>query len=151
MKTKLTFLLLLFSFPAFSQQIELKPLLLKSTCFFVAGSFEGLREEIDFHYSEFQHTFPNADPQFCNPDISHKNKWKNGDPLQGEAFWQSSRLLVAPTDLYHTLNTGRNIFLVTGAVIPLHGKKKWYVYAIEAATFWAAYNTGKATVHKLIK
>lgn len=151
MKTKLTTLLIFVSLSAFSQQIEWKPLLLKSGCFFIAGSFEGLREEIDFHYSEFQNTFPKANPQFCNPDLSWRNKYKNGDPLQGEAFMFSTNLFVASTDLYHLTNTGRNVFLVTGAVIPLHGKKKWYVYAIEAATFWAAYNTGKASIHKLIK
>lgn len=151
MKTKLSILLIFLSLSAFGQKIEWKPILIKSTCFFVAGTFEGVRDEIDFHYSEFQHTFPNANPQFCNPDLSHLNKWKNHDPLQGEAFWQSSRLFVGTTDLYHNMNLNRNIFLVVGAAIPINGKKKWYVYCIEAATYWAAFNTGKTVVFELIK
>ena len=71
MKTKLTFLLLLFSFPAFSQTGKQKTVLFvtKTSCFFFAGAFEGTKDAIDFHYKDFKKVFPNANDQFCNPGI----------------------------------------------------------------------------------
>jgi len=39
--------------------------------------------------------------QWWNPTLSWKNKWKNGDPLQGEKYWGSSRWFVRFTDAWH--------------------------------------------------
>jgi len=36
-----------------------------------------------------------------NPKLSWANKWKNGDPLQGENFWGSSRWFVRFTDAWY--------------------------------------------------
>ena len=45
------------------------------------------------NFSHFQH--------WLDPRISWKNKWKNGDPAQGEAFVLSSTACVAATDAWH--------------------------------------------------
>lgn len=39
--------------------------------------------------------------QFFNPQLSWRNKWKNGDPSQGERFPLSSTMLVFLTDWWH--------------------------------------------------
>lgn len=39
--------------------------------------------------------------KWWNPEISWKNKWKNGDPEQGERFFGSSTFLVSITDAWH--------------------------------------------------
>jgi hypothetical protein len=39
--------------------------------------------------------------QFFNPQLSWRNKWKNGDPKQGERFPLSSTMLVFLTDWWH--------------------------------------------------
>ena len=38
-----------------------------------------------------------------NPVVSWRNKWKNGDPIQGERFFGSSTFLVWITDAWHFL------------------------------------------------
>jgi len=44
-------------------------------------------------FTNFQH--------WLDPRISWKNKWKNGDPAQGEAFILSSTAFVTTTDAWH--------------------------------------------------
>ena len=39
--------------------------------------------------------------RFWNPEISWKNKWKDGDPKNGEAFPFSSGIMVWVTDAWH--------------------------------------------------
>lgn len=152
MKTKLTFLLLIFSFPAFSQTGKQKTVLFvtKTSCFFFAGAFEGTKDAIDFHYKDFKKVFPNANDQFCNPDLSWKNKYKNGDPQQGEAFPFSSTLLVSQTDLWHKLNRNRNVCFVVGASIPLNGKIDVKQIALEIVSYYSAYLAGKYLTYDLI-
>ena len=46
---------------------------------FLAGAFNGVSQDLLFHYNEFETTFPHADPQFWDPEISWVNKYKNGE------------------------------------------------------------------------
>lgn len=39
--------------------------------------------------------------EWLDPKVSWRNKWKHGDPKQGEAFFLSSTALVATTDAWH--------------------------------------------------
>jgi len=75
----------------------------------LAGLADGTRDTLSFRYS--RSIFPQGDgetllgagAQFWNPDISWRNKWKDGDPAQGEAFPLSSTALVWITDAWHLL------------------------------------------------
>lgn len=61
---------------------------------FLAGFIDGVNQAYLFHYSsKFGKIKPNEE--------AWRNKWKNGDPLQGEKFWGSSRWFVFVTDFYH--------------------------------------------------
>ena len=40
------------------------------TAMFLAGAANGINQDLLFHYHEFESTFPNANPQFWNPDLS---------------------------------------------------------------------------------
>jgi hypothetical protein len=55
--------------------------------------------------------------QFCNPGVSQSNKWKNGDPKQGEKFFGSSTFLVWTTDLWHLFKGLMIISLVLGTIL----------------------------------
>lgn len=61
-----------------------------------------------------------------NPAVSWRNKWKNGDPLQGERFLGSSTFLVWLTDAWHFLKMIMivSICLSVIAYVPLFN---WYV------------------------
>ena len=44
-------------------------------------------------------------PSFWNKHLSWKNKWKNGEPSQGEKFLGSSTFFVWLTDAWHLFNS----------------------------------------------
>lgn len=46
-------------------------------------------------------SLPAEAQQWWNPQISYKNKWKDGQRARGEAFFLSSTTLVPVTDAWH--------------------------------------------------
>ena len=73
----------------------------------VSAVGKSVMDKLQFHYSKSIFSkFKNQ--QFWNPEISWKNKWKNGNKLQGESFFLSSTVLVFTTDAWHLF---QNIFL----------------------------------------
>ena len=87
-KILFTTLFLLISTFCFGQQREFRLIeeIPSMSTMFLAGAFNGVSQDLLFHYNEFETTFPNTDPNFWDPEISWKNKYKNGDPLQGARF-----------------------------------------------------------------
>jgi len=71
---------------------------------------EGIMDTLQFHYlsSRFKN-FKNH--LFWDPYHSWRNKYKNGDPKQGERFFLSTTLLVGFTDGWHLFKLLRNLFL----------------------------------------
>ncbi len=67
----------------------------------LVGLIDGLMDRLQFHI----HTLPEhiQKSNFWNPTTSWKNKWKQGDPQQGERFFLSSTALVSLTDGWHLL------------------------------------------------
>ena len=90
---------------------------------FVAGASKGFNETLMFHWKAFRHHFPNANAKWFNPDISWRNKYKNGDPNAGARFPLSTSVLVGMTDQYH-LNTMINRLAWTSAVVIKIGEGK---------------------------
>jgi hypothetical protein len=48
---------------------------------------------------------------FWNPNLSWRNKYKNGDPSNGEKFFLSKSLLVGFTDAWHMFKLLRTLLL----------------------------------------
>jgi len=66
----------------------------------IAGISNAIMDTLQFRYSRSIFAkFKNQ--QWWNPTLSWRNKWKNGDYLQGEKFWGSSRWFVRFTDAWH--------------------------------------------------
>lgn len=125
--------------------------ILPAASMFVAGALNGVNQDLLFHYHEFQNTFPNANPEFWDPDISWRNKYENGDPAQGEAFPGSSTIFVAATDGYHATVAGRNLMITTS--ICLSPKTKgWKPFVKRTLLYSLSYGLGFELVYgKLIK
>ena len=70
----------------------------------VAGAAKGFNETLQFHWKAFHAKFPKANPQWYNPAISWRNKYKDGDPNKGAKFPFSTNVLVMTTDQYHLNN-----------------------------------------------
>ncbi len=68
--------------------------------FVFAAILNAITDVLDFHYSKSIFT-KCKNSQWINPALSWKNKWKNGDPNQGEKFLGSSTIFVFVTDLWH--------------------------------------------------
>ena len=79
--------------------------------FLLAGYCEGMMDWLQFRLTPSHDMWRSM---FWNPQYSWRNKWKNLDPSQGEAFWQSSRLLVGLTDGWHLMKLLRNLCIFLG-------------------------------------
>lgn len=71
----------------------------------LAGMFKGFADTLLHHFSTS--IFKDKNPYKWNPYESWRAKYKNGDPLQGEAFPLSTTLLVALTDWWHRFDLAR--------------------------------------------
>lgn len=81
--------------------------------FILAGLCEAVMDKLQFHY-DFS-IFRNMKNQlFWNPQLSWRNKYKNGDPLNGEKFFLSKSLFVGFTDAWHLFKLLRTLFIFSG-------------------------------------
>ena len=98
-------------------------------CLLISGAADGIRDTLMFHYHE---TGFKDDDMFWNPDISWKNKWKNGDKSQGEAFPGSSTVFVWATDGWHLFQTVMLSMWRIAILIALsfHFKAKWWQWVL---------------------
>ena len=72
-------LFLLISTSCFGQKREFRLIeeIPSMSAMFLAGAFNGVSQDLLFHYNEFETTFPNANSQYWDPEISWANKYKN--------------------------------------------------------------------------
>ncbi len=81
---------------------------------FLSGIANGFSDRISFHYD----TVPEfLSPNFWNPLISYKNKYKDDDPKKGERFFGSTTFLVFLTDGWHLTQFLNNKLLVFGVIV----------------------------------
>lgn len=81
----------------------------------LASTSEAIMDKLQFHYSKS--IFSKLNERFWNPEISHANKWKDGDKLKGERFFLSSTVFVFLTDAWHLFKWLRNNFVFTAFAI----------------------------------
>lgn len=117
---------------------------------FIAGFAEGNREILRHDYAAFERVWPGANDNFWNPALSWRNKWKNGDPAQGEAFLGSTSILIPFTDGTHLAGAVRNTAWVATVTIHIDGKNTLKQVATDAILHWLAYSAGfNLTYHGL--
>lgn len=117
---------------------------------FFAGFCEGNREILRHDYEAFKRVWPNANDDFWNPGISWKNKWRDGDPSKGEAFFGSTSFLVPFTDGLHLTGSGRTLGWMTTVTFNIGEKKTFKSLLTEMALHWCAYSAGfNVTYHGL--
>ena len=149
MKTKLTILLLLFAICTSAQKykVQIAPI----SCFFVAGACKATTDVLRSDYAAFQKAFPNANPQFWDYNISWQNKYKNGDPTQGEKFWQSTGILSPLTDGFHLIEMPRKYMPILAICLKIGDKKRpLKYYAYDAIIYSAAYGAGFNLMWKVV-
>ena len=132
-------------------QIQWRKEIAPITAMFLAGAVNGVNQDLLFHYHEFESTFPNANPQFWDPDISWRNKYLNGDPTQGEKFLGSSTIFVGFTDGYHSTMLARNLFITTSICLSPQ-TRGWKPFLTKTLIYSLSYGLGFELVYgKIIK
>lgn len=93
-----------------------------------AGMCNGVMDSLQFHYPATVFSNPaRFNQQFWNPAVSWKNKYRNGDPKQGEAFPASSTALVFVTDGWHLAKfLMLKLFLLTVVVFRPFSRRDGY-------------------------
>jgi len=127
-----------------------KQYLVQGSLALASGALDGVKDIVQFKYHKFRDVHPNANEQFWNPQVSWKNKWKNGDINQGEKFFGSSTFLVATTDSFHLLKSAERSFLVAAVVVNLGRRQKWYWYLIDFAFITLTRNIGFNATYRFI-
>ena len=134
-----------------STKIKWRKEIIPITTMFLAGAVNGVNQDLLFHYHEFESTFPNANPQFWNPDLSWRNKYLNGDPTQGEKFLGSSTIFAGFTDGYHSTILARNLFITTSICLSPQ-TRGWKPFLAKTLIYSLSYGLGFELVYsKLIK
>jgi hypothetical protein len=88
----------------------------------ISAISEAVMDKIQFHYDSTRiKSFKNQ--LFWNPSISWKNKWKDGEPKNGEKFWGSSTIFVGLTDAWHLFKTFKNLSIFAGLFLIAIGIK----------------------------
>ena len=150
MKARLTAIILLSSLTA-TAQINWKREIAPMACFFVAGALEGQAETLKWHPEEFAKALPGADITWWNPELSWPNKYKNGDPQQGPAYFGSTTFLAWTTDGYHATRTLKNVTGLVGILLTPDMKgQRWYIYLAKAALYSISYSAGFHLTYSLI-
>lgn len=80
----------------------------------LAGFLNAVMDVLNFHYSTS--IFKRWNPNFWNPEVSWRNKWKNGDKEQGPKFIGSSTVFSLFTDGWHLAQSGF-LFSMVGAIV----------------------------------
>ena len=109
----------------------------------VAGSAKGFNETLHFNYKVFQNTFPGANENWFNPQVSWRNKYKNGDPENGPKFFLSTSVFVMFTDQYHLNNFINRVALMSALVVKIgEGKKPLKHYLFDLLFYTVCHQAG---------
>ncbi|MBX2927008.1 MAG: hypothetical protein KF852_04170 [Saprospiraceae bacterium] len=118
---------------------------------YTGGAADGMVELLRNNYYRFEQVHPHANSSFWNPDESWKNKWRNGDPEQGERFLGSSTVFAWSTDAYHLLRTADRMSTTISVTLYIFEEKRpWYYLIIEGAAYWVIRQLGFHTTYSLI-
>lgn len=115
---------------------------------FFAGASKGFNETLMFHYDAFQARFPKANANWYNPQLSWKNKYKDGNPDQGAKFPLSTTMLVMTTDQYHLNNFINKTSWVSAIMIKMCEERKTFKgYLLDMLYYTACHQLGFAMTY----
>jgi len=100
-------------------------------------------DTISTHYHQSAFSKLTKYESFINPEVSWRNKYKNGDPLQGPKFIGSRTFLVWVTDLWHLSKTSMLLCFSFAIVLytPIFGIVDsliyWTLFGFVFEGFWS--------------
>lgn len=118
---------------------------------FVSGAAKGIADVISVHYDNFSRVHPGANQQYWDPAVSWRNKYKNGDPVQGAKFPGSTTIFVSLTDAWHLCNTVNKAAIIGAITIRIGDKKRPFTYYLaDFALYSLSYSAGFWLTYEII-
>lgn len=117
---------------------------------FVSGGCKATTDVLRSDYTAFQKAFPKANPQFWNYNLSWVNKYKNGNPADGERFWQSTGVFVPLTDGFHLVEVPRKFAPIIGLTFKIGKKQPLRYYLYDALCYSVSYGVGFNFMWKVV-
>lgn len=115
---------------------------------FLAGASKGFNETLMFHWAAFHQKYPNVNEGWYNPNVSWRNKYKDGDPNAGAKFPLSTTMLVATTDQYHLNNfINKTAWMSTIMITMSEGRKSFKGYVLDLLYYTACHQLGFAMTY----
>lgn len=127
-------------------KINYKSVILPTTLSFLSGASWGLHEKTMHQWGDFSKRFPNANPSFWNPQVSWRNKYRDGNPELGR-----NGKLVWTSDAKHILASSNQVLAFgAGCTIFIGRKVKWQEYALRIAGSAVGYTVGNIVTYDLL-
>jgi hypothetical protein len=108
------------------------------TCLILAGIAKSIMDSLNFHmYASIFRQDKWFPAEWWNPEYSQYNKYKDGDPSKGPAFFGATTFLVWTTDAWHLFQLLWGLLSATGYVV-LGMSCPWLAiagYALERVVF----------------
>lgn len=103
-----------------------------------AGMANSAMDTLQFHYpkSVFRKL---GHESFWNPNISWKNKWRDGIPLRGEKFLGSSTVFVGFTDGWHLCKKLMLLSVVATVVTYRPSRREWIFRVVDFVLLYLAF------------
>ena len=98
----------------------------------LAATLNAFMDKLQFHYDKSIFVRMETHQQWLDPRLSWRNKWRNGDPKQGEAFPLSSTALVATTDAWHCAKSLWIDCMLLAIIAPFTGlvRVRWWAWPL---------------------
>lgn len=136
------------AFPQKKNKFWLKQAIGAGACM-TAGFFDGETEVLLHHYKLYKAKHPRTNPQWSNPALSFRNKYKNFPEDMRSKYFLSKSLLVAGTDKVHLNHAIRNMLLATNVTVSLtlYEKPNWKLVVMQGLISWTSYAIGSGIAH----
>lgn len=123
-------------------QIKFKEKLPSLVMTFCGGATDGVRDASLFHMS--------GKGKFWDGSISWRNKYLNGDPLQGPRYFGSTNFLVWTTDAPHLFNAFTHQFNSFAIAMAPQREKKLGKILLDAVMYNVARQMGHSLMYGVI-
>jgi hypothetical protein len=133
--------------PAKAVKYNWKNAVIPAALSFASGMAWGFHETSVHHPSRYPDTW---NRRFWDNSVSWTNKYRAGDPAQGEAFLGSTTFLAWTTDAKHLFGTvHRGTLFAAGVTLTIGQKRPWWHYIADAGISYAAFATGFHSIYSI--
>lgn len=131
----------------FKEAYNYKKAILPASLAFASGVAYGFHETSVHHPDRYPDSW---DPQFWDNRESWRNKYRNGDPACGAAFFGSRTFLAWTTDSKHLFGTlHRTTMFGTGVTLTIGKRRPAWHYLADAAISFAAFSIGFHSIYTI--